>query len=522
MADGRDIIADELVNENYIAGSNKDVNKDTDNMYEVNSVYSLIINDIVERKRRKQSCERSDIVKIISKHHESDELTAPLIQKYIDDLILQKKITSKVYAGKERLAINNIGEQYDCETDESYSGTPNVSDKCSELVNELRAEVSAIKNLMFDELWHIREQIKKGTSDAGQTDTVTKIWTDSMAAEIGFLRDEIVNKNSIIKDLLKKVLEKNTRQNQSSISCESNSSNKQADTIDLLAQKAIIVTNALSPSIAEQSAKKDLNVNVHRRKAVSQDSNLHDFDFNTVKRKQSQTNHSRNNLNTHKSNNYIPTSNSFEVLAEGLIPVGNDTVELNNTINGPRSTNITNNNNTRANRKTIDNKVTVILGDSIVKNIKGYQMSKSFQSKKVIVKSFAGATTSCMKHYSKPTLEKSPDQIILHTGTNDLRNPEKNPLEIANEIIDLAKSCIQENNTVFVSSITPRYDKLNQKAQDVNGYLEKECNARNIGFINHNNINITRHLNESKLHLNEMGTGILAKNFINFLKYMEN
>ena len=159
-----------------------------------------------------------------------------------------------MYAGKERLAINNIGEQYDCETDESYSGTPNVSDKCSELVNELRAEVSAIKNLMFDELWHIREQIKKGTSDAGQT--VTKIWTDSMAAEIGFLRDEIVNKNSIIKDLLKKVLEKNTRQNQSSISCESNSSNKQvADTIDLLAQKAIIVTNPLSPSIAEQSAK---------------------------------------------------------------------------------------------------------------------------------------------------------------------------------------------------------------------------------------------------------------------------
>ena len=267
-------------------------------MYEVNSVYSLIINDIVERKRRKKSCERSDIVKIISKYHESDELTAPLIQKYIDDLILQNKITSKVYAGKERLAINDTGEQYDCETDESYSGTPNVSDKCSQLVNELRAEVSAIKYLMFDELWHIREEIKKGTSEAGQTDTVTNIWTD-----------EIVNKNSIIKDLLKKVLEKNTRQNQSSISCESNSSNKQvADTIDLLAEKAIIVTNALSPTcIAEQSAKKDLNVNVHRRKAVSEDSNLHDFDFNTVKRKQSQTNHSRNNLNTHQNNNYIPT-----------------------------------------------------------------------------------------------------------------------------------------------------------------------------------------------------------------------
>ena len=52
--------------------------------------------------------------------------------------------------------------------------------------------------------------------------------------------------------------------------------------------------------------------------------------------------------------------------------------------------------------------------------------------------------------------------------------------EIAKEIIDLVYECKQENNTVMVSSITPRQDHLRNKAQDVNEALRKECNDRNI------------------------------------------
>ena len=52
--------------------------------------------------------------------------------------------------------------------------------------------------------------------------------------------------------------------------------------------------------------------------------------------------------------------------------------------------------------------------------------------------------------------------------TNDLKNENKDPDEIAKEIIDLVYECKQENNTVMVSSITPRQDHLRNKAQDVN------------------------------------------------------
>ena len=43
-----------------------------------------------------------------------------------------------------------------------------------------------------------------------------------------------------------------------------------------------------------------------------------------------------------------------------------------------------------------------------------------------------------MKHYVKPMLEKQTAQIIIRAGTNYLSG-NKNPDEIANEIVELAK-----------------------------------------------------------------------------------
>ena len=91
---------------------------------------------------------------------------------------------------------------------------------------------------------------------------------------------------------------------------------------------------------------------------------------------------------------------------------------------------------------------TVILGDSILKNAYWNTISKATKFKKhVIVKYFSGAKVDNMKHYMKPTQEKSPAQIIFHVGTNDLvTNKDSN--EIANEIVQLAKCAKTDNNKV--------------------------------------------------------------------------
>ena len=69
-------------------------------------------------------------------------------------------------------------------------------------------------------------------------------------------------------------------------------------------------------------------------------------------------------------------------------------------------------------------KKTLIVGDSIVKNIEGWRLNKRIKFS-VAVKSIPGATTKGMKHHIKGCLEdNSLDSIILHVGTNNLKNKE--------------------------------------------------------------------------------------------------
>ena len=56
----------------------------------------------------------------------------------------------------------------------------------------------------------------------------------------------------------------------------------------------------------------------------------------------------------------------------------------------------------------------------MIKNLKGWEMSKKFKNANVYVRHFAGAKVRCMKDHIKPQLRKKPDHIVLNMGTNDL------------------------------------------------------------------------------------------------------
>ena len=155
--------------------------------------------------------------------------------------------------------------------------------------------------------------------------------------------------------------------------------------------------------------------------------------------------------------------------------------------------------------------VTVILGDFMVKDIKGWKISS--RTRKVGVKHFSGAKTKDMKSYVIPTVEPKPDNIILHTGKNDLKTIDT-PEEITMGILNLAMTCKTDTNSVFISGIVPRSDKLNEKASKVNSILRHECNVRNICFIDNKHISPRFHCNRSGLHLNYYGTKKLQENFL--------
>ena len=118
--------------------------------------------------------------------------------------------------------------------------------------------------------------------------------------------------------------------------------------------------------------------------------------------------------------------------------------------------------------------ITVIVGDSMVKNVRGWDLSNA--SNKVIVKSFSGATTEDMEDYIRPVLRKEPDKLILHVGTNDLKTLE--PTEIVNSIQSLAIN-IEENspNTcVSISAVLPRKESQPSKnISSINNSLKLIC-----------------------------------------------
>ena len=125
--------------------------------------------------------------------------------------------------------------------------------------------------------------------------------------------------------------------------------------------------------------------------------------------------------------------------------------------------------------------------------------------------------TEDLKHHIQPVLNRSPEKIIVHCGTNDL-NSNKTPEEIAEEIISLCISIKRPSNLVMVSQLVPRNDQSKGKAVEVNTALVQKCNIEHIQSISHDNIDPTVHLNNSRLHTNHTGTTLMSKNFVNALR----
>ena len=61
-----------------------------------------------------------------------------------------------------------------------------------------------------------------------------------------------------------------------------------------------------------------------------------------------------------------------------------------------------------------DKKNIVILGDSMIKHVNWYDISKKLKNCKVYVKGFSGSKVRCMKDHIKPSMREKPDHTILH------------------------------------------------------------------------------------------------------------
>ena len=152
--------------------------------------------------------------------------------------------------------------------------------------------------------------------------------------------------------------------------------------------------------------------------------------------------------------------------------------------------------------------------DSMMNQIDENRLSRKFNVK---VRCFSGCRINDMYDYLTPLLQKEPDYVILHVGTNDTAT--KSSDKILNELLDL-KAHIERvlpTATIILSQPIIRTD--NVKANLTIRRLIGQLGNLDIRVLDHTNINVD-HLGKKGLHLNGRGTGRMAMNFISMFRQL--
>ena len=221
-------------------------------------------------------------------------------------------------------------------------------------------------------------------------------------------------------------------------------------------------------------------------------------------------------LNIDKSNQNDVNTTQNDTIIDHREPV-----MISKEVNGKSNRKLYTNSNSKETRQTYHHprpNVTIV-GDSMLKHINPTQLRRSTRSFNTQIRTFPGAKVRDMEYYIKPTLARAPDHLILHVGTNDVRN--SSPQEITNAISMLGQNIKKELPTanLVISEIITRNDdpSLNMKIMELSTKLSQVCTNNKWKIITHRNIS-SDHLNSYGLHLSKQGKAKLAQNFANYLK----
>lgn len=153
----------------------------------------------------------------------------------------------------------------------------------------------------------------------------------------------------------------------------------------------------------------------------------------------------------------------------------------------------------------------LLVGDSMVKNITGYQLKQKCKQTNVMVRSHVGGKIKNIKNLMLDLLEDvKPNAVCFHVATNDISSG-RSIEEIVCDIENLVDLLQRQGVVPVISLLTPRSDKFATKVEIINKRLIILCNHENI---------TKNHLNIGGLHIAREHTSLFSNNFVNFFNYL--
>ena len=150
----------------------------------------------------------------------------------------------------------------------------------------------------------------------------------------------------------------------------------------------------------------------------------------------------------------------------------------------------------------------MIIGDSILSQIREDKICKKGTVK---VRCFPGAKFEYFYHYAIPLINKKPDRIVLHMGTNN--TPYCTPEKMVYQILGLENFILQKLRTCEIIISTPTLRTDNTTANNQNNLFVNHLKKLNIKLILNNNFE-KKHLNYRGLHLRMLGVTKLSKKLV--------
>jgi hypothetical protein len=163
----------------------------------------------------------------------------------------------------------------------------------------------------------------------------------------------------------------------------------------------------------------------------------------------------------------------------------------------------------------------LVLSDSMLQRIRKREFYTHLPNAWGQIKSFPGANANHLHHHVLPSLiENCPNTLVIHGGTNNLRDSDNPTINIVKELIGIGETArnFGVDNIIF-SGLTIRKDglQIDRKRRELNRILKSKCmSIENFAFVSNDNI-LLDDVSDDRVHLLESGNIKLANNILHVL-----